>query len=679
MLKEAKSQNPNFAYQLSLNDNSKITDSARYRGMTQFTLWFTRPNIIRQKSSASTRSELEPMFKEVVDSVELIHYNSQLAEFWKNGELVNNGDSPLNNNIPEQYKDDPRWFLLNTDSYDTKVWAFAIVKGEAPNREWLVYTQSPENDMSGVTVNIPEYGNVLVDSKVNGNFYVLMKGDIDKKTTLITPETSDISNSTQIQSRCSIPQYGEPIDIKSLGITGEGQDEHDKLESILNQGGVYLFEDITVITNSTIVINSNIELKLIFKNSKLTTDGNHHFRSLIEAGPNVKHIEIDGGEFDGKDIVISGLRFNTSYYIHDTDMHHFASKIGDDEYASAIMSPFRDQDSGCIDISNNYIHDIYGDNDHILTNAQGASRAVTVIWSSSLIENLDIYILDNNISYITGEEGDAIFLLDYDTATRNLNSKALIQNNIISGCNRRMIKGVASNMSIISNEFTSFNFHDEEAINEVGFLAIAGDGHNVIVEDNKFINNGGMTFFILVFSESNVKIKNNNFYSRRNGGPNSRGISLVLFEDKGSDNIEFSYNTIDTDADYQIVIKEQNTQNILISNNKMKINTGNKKFVFLYKPTHKNIIFEENILDAEFGSPTETTFNAFVQINDGSVLDNVKFIRNGIINDPNNISNGIFANISGETEQKYILFQDNLIEGMNNIYNISNTSNIEFR
>ena len=186
MLKEAKRGNSDFAYQLSINDDSKITDVTRYRGLTQFALWFLRPNFIRQQSSVATRTELEPMFEEVVNSVELIHYNPHIAEFWKNGELVKSGDSYLNENIPEQYQNDPRWFLLDvdvnpekpwTDSTEIKTWAFAIVKGEVPNREWLIYTQSPEGDMSNSTISIPAYNDVLIDSSVNGNFYILSEND----------------------------------------------------------------------------------------------------------------------------------------------------------------------------------------------------------------------------------------------------------------------------------------------------------------------------------------------------------------------------------------------------------------------------------------------------------------------------------------------------------------------
>ena len=182
MLSEAKLQNPSFSYQLSIDDNEKITDVARYRGLTQFALWFLRPSTIRQASSATTAEELEPMYQELSDSVELIHYNEQLASFWRDAELVSTGESDLNKNIPSQYQYDPRKFLLETDANPIKpwdentaikVWSFALLKGESPNREWLVYVQSPEGNISDLTVTIPTYQDIKVDSSVNGQFYIL--------------------------------------------------------------------------------------------------------------------------------------------------------------------------------------------------------------------------------------------------------------------------------------------------------------------------------------------------------------------------------------------------------------------------------------------------------------------------------------------------------------------------
>ena len=186
MLQEAKRNNPSFMQQLSITHNSDMTDPALYRGLTQFGLWFLRPSVIRQDSSVNTLDEIEPLFNEMSDSVELIHNSDILSDFWKNGKLVSNGASDLNSNIPEQYIDDPRWFLLDVDanperpwvdSNTINVWAFALVKGEAPNREWLLYIQSPEGDMSNISISISNDEDVLVNSTRDGSFYILREND----------------------------------------------------------------------------------------------------------------------------------------------------------------------------------------------------------------------------------------------------------------------------------------------------------------------------------------------------------------------------------------------------------------------------------------------------------------------------------------------------------------------
>lgn len=206
MLQEAKDINPNFAFELSLNDEGKLQTPAEYRGFAQFALWFLRPSIIRQASNEATPTKPTPMFQELADSVELIHYNEQLADFWKNGTLVSNGESDLNKNIPEQYKNDPRWFLLDTDKNPPRpwanyaaipVWAFALVKGEAPNREWLVYVQSPDGDVSGVTVSIPRYGDVLVDGSETGSFYGLKENSTTIKIKSINVSTDVIVDNSK--------------------------------------------------------------------------------------------------------------------------------------------------------------------------------------------------------------------------------------------------------------------------------------------------------------------------------------------------------------------------------------------------------------------------------------------------------------------------------------------------
>ncbi len=172
MLDEAKQVNPTFNYELSINANGKINNLARYRGYAQFALWFLRPSIIRQGTVTTLKEDISPLFQEVVDSVDLINNNVQLADFWKNGKLVRTGQSPFTNNIPEKYNHVSRWFLLKNNAKQT-VWSFALVKGESPNRKWLLYAQSPESNLTDVIVTIPNFKDVLVDINVKGSFYIL--------------------------------------------------------------------------------------------------------------------------------------------------------------------------------------------------------------------------------------------------------------------------------------------------------------------------------------------------------------------------------------------------------------------------------------------------------------------------------------------------------------------------
>jgi len=195
MLEEAKELNPNFTYQLSIDANQKIDNPQRYRGFTQFALWFLRPSIIRQKTNKTTREEINPLFQQVVDSVELIHNSDVLSDFWKNGKLVSTGPSRYNQNIPTNYQSIPREFLLKTNT-SKSVWAFALEKGIAPNRKWLLFIQSPEENLSNVTVTIPSFDNIKINSTQNGNFFILDENNSNNIEHVITKEDISTINFT---------------------------------------------------------------------------------------------------------------------------------------------------------------------------------------------------------------------------------------------------------------------------------------------------------------------------------------------------------------------------------------------------------------------------------------------------------------------------------------------------
>jgi len=193
MLEEAKGLSPNFTYQLSIDANQKINNPQRYRGFAQFALWFLRPSIIRQTPNKTTIDEINPLFQEVIDSVELIHNSNVLADFWTNGKLVSTGGSNYTQNIPTNYQSVPREFLLKTNAM-ASVWAFTLKKGVAPNREWLIYIQSPEENLTDITVTVPDFKDISLDATQEGNFYTLIESTTQNITKIET-NTSSLNSS----------------------------------------------------------------------------------------------------------------------------------------------------------------------------------------------------------------------------------------------------------------------------------------------------------------------------------------------------------------------------------------------------------------------------------------------------------------------------------------------------
>src|SRR5690606_23024145 len=96
------------------------------------------------------------------------------------GRLVANesGRHPYQTIVPDEYENRSRWFLLET-SVDppqfklythVPVFALALVKGNAPKREWLIYAHAPMGDRKNVEITVPGYGKAVGDVSVGGTF-----------------------------------------------------------------------------------------------------------------------------------------------------------------------------------------------------------------------------------------------------------------------------------------------------------------------------------------------------------------------------------------------------------------------------------------------------------------------------------------------------------------------------
>ena len=220
MQKEAYELNPNFWVEISVWDGydgperekrnpspralyrlaGQTYDATRYGGFVQFGMWLLRPRSVREYRShmfpwenGGTWEDGKPYFMAIVDAVDRVYANATLTEFWRKGELVPNRahEHPYQSKIPEEYKDVDRWFLLdasvNPQEYpwelfwEIKVFALALKLGDAPDRQWLVYTHSPVKELSDVKLTIPEYKDIAVISPVGGAFYL-----VDEKNDAVT-------------------------------------------------------------------------------------------------------------------------------------------------------------------------------------------------------------------------------------------------------------------------------------------------------------------------------------------------------------------------------------------------------------------------------------------------------------------------------------------------------------
>ena len=168
----------------------------RYAGYVQFGMWLLRPRAVREYRGWTFPWEDEddwegggPYFVALAEAVDSIYRSPILTEWWRHGELVPNRrhPHPYQSGIPDEYKTEDRWFLLDADvnmqefpwepHWPVNVYSLALVRGEAPNREWLIYSHSPHEDRPGVVLTVPEYRDITIDVTVAGSFYVVSEHD----------------------------------------------------------------------------------------------------------------------------------------------------------------------------------------------------------------------------------------------------------------------------------------------------------------------------------------------------------------------------------------------------------------------------------------------------------------------------------------------------------------------
>ena len=189
----------------------------RYEGLCNAALWLSRPRIIREFAWGDFDGQVERQWKTLLRAVDRVWTDPVLTRFWRKGTLVVNPDYEAATGLKHPYweltdlhkgvstpwldlwkKQDrfyqltvpinppfAKWpqryevaFQANPDDEDAliKVWAFAYELGQSPDREWLLYVQSPREYRKAVEVKVPGFGDVSVDVPRSGAFYHLQEG-----------------------------------------------------------------------------------------------------------------------------------------------------------------------------------------------------------------------------------------------------------------------------------------------------------------------------------------------------------------------------------------------------------------------------------------------------------------------------------------------------------------------
>lgn len=203
MLEEAYRLNPNFWFEISTwdghepsqkNDKRKyysakkqLFNPIRYGGMVQFGMWLLRPRVVREfRLWSDTRKNAEIYFWPVIEAVDRVHADPLLRKFWRRGELVPNMAHvhPYQSNLPKEYAAKNRWFLLDTNLDPKRPWrletvmpifSLALVIGDHPQREWLIYVYAPLGSTQSVNITIPNYQSVTIPPPAEWSFYHLIE------------------------------------------------------------------------------------------------------------------------------------------------------------------------------------------------------------------------------------------------------------------------------------------------------------------------------------------------------------------------------------------------------------------------------------------------------------------------------------------------------------------------
>lgn len=295
------------------------------------------------------------------------------------------------------------------------------------------------------------------------------------------------------------PKYvNEEFDPKNFGAIGDGiTDDTKALQAWLNAPGKnkVLTKGVYKITSGLTSFEPGITIK---------SDGG----SILAGKENITMITVLGNNsqvsvtLDGNNIAAGGI------LIEAKDCTVKNSKIGNIYGSNQAAFGVKAQTSGGILINSNTIYNIKGSANGKMGDNIGASRAILV--TSKEAATQQNIVINNIITNVTGEEGDAIQFLFNNGFAPFLDAQGIIQGNTIKNPNRRAIKVQASNVKIFDNTHVN-----TLTINELPHAANLIDiiqSNNVVVQGNKL----DATYFLGISLSGKREVKASGIVVRKN-------------------------------------------------------------------------------------------------------------------------------------------------------------------
>jgi len=174
----------------------------KFRSYARVAMWSNRPRVVRHYFWYSEATSWIDTWN-VHEVIRQVWETPLLTQFWRSAELVVNTSQVhpyWDSLLPPGYPIDEskRWIYLicstdpnwnAPDLFDrllaiVPVYAIAMKTGTAPSREWLLITHPTIEDMTAVTITIPDYQNVTLDLTVGGQYWHIVEGQAPVEVTV---------------------------------------------------------------------------------------------------------------------------------------------------------------------------------------------------------------------------------------------------------------------------------------------------------------------------------------------------------------------------------------------------------------------------------------------------------------------------------------------------------------